>query len=395
MREKKRSDEFYKSIALDGVRFYTKPFVKLYINIFGATSFINKKISTEEKIRKLKNFKPDRVLSIVLVVFIFYYLVVYFADNTKSDNWFWSFHTGRVGNLTAELFGGLLFYFIAKHFQKGTDFKINQLYSEFEQTKKWEKFDRMIDFCNSGGVGHIMVIRNIVNPDDLKYNEHFRYVIKSTASEGESLRADKGTLLGSPIIKITSLQRREHMSKDEAQDYLYGPVRVGESYEILFRDKGWYLVVPDFNGKEHEYKFILHSPSTGAVYSPRDVNQITGDSEINKNEYEEIGNFLLDENYEISTEQGTMVSVYKSKESTKTYIQISRTGILREIFLCNRKDPNNSEDWELIVDNAWGLFTKYHDHKKIFRKLKRSLESEKIELYKYPFYEKSPRIVGY
>lgn len=253
---------------------------------------------------------------------------------------------GNAGNILSEILGGVVFLLVGIHLQGTTENKIDLLYERLKRDQDKENYQRMIDFLESGdtydfftpdintanGSYYVYSLKGILGPDGkpIFYNHEF---------------------FPQHIISVYDIAHRSVLKEEDLNEYIYGPLRVGEAYYVRHSASGWY--VEDSMGKHIRIQWF---GKNGGVFSRPTANQLVKPSlGVSLNDLKPFSSFLYSPDGEESN-QGNFCELYVTPEGNN-YLVLSRDGTPRRVIATTATDDFTGEELYLKIEKVEGFFS--------------------------------------
>jgi hypothetical protein len=252
---------------------------------------------------------------------------------------------GPAGNILSEFLGGVVFLLVGIHLQRTTEKKIDDLYEDLRMDQDKEEYNRMITFLKSGDT------YNFFTPDHSKNNgSPFVYTLKGVLDEKGNAIAMENEMVTERVIYVEDIAYRSVLEEDDHNEYIYGPLKVGEAYYTRYSGLGWYLQTTW--GKQVRIEWA--GKSGGAYFIPTPNSLVKKIISYDLGDIKPFSEFIYTPEGEESN-SGTLCQLYE--KDGEVFIVLSRDGILRRVIATTAENDFTSEEYFIKIERAEGFFS--------------------------------------
>lgn len=285
----------------------------------------------------MNNKNSKFYLFLIVVLYVGFTVWAYYSDSKYPSN---NLLDGTSGNLIISALGGIVFFVIGLYFQRENDLKIEELHQKLSRENNIESYERMITFLKSEQSYDFFVPEPVMSTGNW-----FTYSMRGK-KEGTDAVGFETDLYKEYVIGVEDIPYRSVMDEEELAEYIYGPLKVGNSYFLRFRDGKWFV---ESNNKLIE---ICRFGKVGGVYNKPTANQLFYS---NKFETKIVTSFLYNSEGE-EARSGTSCEIHISTDNN-VYLRLAHEGELKKVIMTYPKDDYTKEHPFIKIEKVEGFFS--------------------------------------
>lgn len=280
----------------------------------------------------------------VLIVTIVLALILSSSFFLDDSHWINLFLAKPQGNIFLTFVGGAIFFFIQKYF----DLRQDERLKAYEEGQR--KFPLMLDFINREDYYNFFT----PNHKDSK-GGWFVYSLRPVRDQQGNPVVFNYMNNDEHLLYVEDIAFRDVLEEEVLIDYISGPLELGTSYYLKFKNGNWYLI-EDFSRKEVEIERfgkvgpVVNKPTATGLALPHIANKpVSG--------FRKLGSFIFNKDGETRVRSGTMAEVYINDNDNKTYIKLGHEDKTREFYVTYQDGDHFKENPYIKIELVEGHFS--------------------------------------